>query len=221
MLSKKPMLVEKPIVGMRQQWNRVETDHVLMVGYNLRFHSCVKKARDWLNTGVIGKPLWARFTCAQFSDKAAYLGDGVILNWSHEIDLALYLLGPAQMVAASKVGSTTEVLADIILLHNPSKCQTTVHLDYLTKFERRGLVIVGDEGSIEADLVTRQALYRDNSGQIAESYSGRDSFDGNYLDEARCFLMRLDGDPVVGCTAPEAMRVVDICLQAKDYSYVK
>jgi predicted dehydrogenase len=218
MESKKPMLVEKPIVGMRSQWNRVETDHVLMVGYNLRFHSCVQKAKEWLL--LIGKPLWARFTCAQYNDKPAYLRDGVILNWSHEIDLAIYLLGGASFLHCCKLGgppfgdaNTSEFLADITLLHNYG--QSTIHLDYITRWERRGFLIVGEKGSIEADLVQRQVFLRDNTGRFVDTYYGRDSWDGNYLAEARAFLERLDGKEAPGCTAQEAMKVADICLQAR------
>lgn len=209
------IFVEKPIVARREQIpEKLNEDNILMVGYNLRFHSCVKKAREWLGKGVIGKPVWARFTCAQYNDKPSYLRDGVILNWSHEIDLALYLLGPAELMGATDSGSN---LADLTVFHTPIGCQTTIHLDYLTKYERRSFLIVGTEGSIEADLVGRQALHLDNSGVVIERFGGRDSFDGNYLDEARCFLKRLEGEETLGCTAAEAMKVVELCLQAKEY----
>lgn len=214
----KPTFVEKPIVKFEHELYSIETDQVLMVGYNLRFHSCVKKAREWLGAGAIGKPLWARFTCAQYNDKAAYLRDGVILNWSHEIDLALHLLGAATVVAASSVGREpgNESLADIILSHDNLMCRTVIHLDYLTKWERRGFLIVGEEGSIEVDIVNRQAFLRDNKGSFPEIHYGRGTFDGDYLAEARAFLERLEGKETLGCTAKEAMRVVNICLLAKE-----
>src|SRR5882672_4944300 len=169
----KPMFVEKPIVSLPLQWASVPTHNVLMVGYNLRFHSCVKKAKAWMGEGIIGKPLWAQFTCGQFSDKPDYLRDGVILNWSHEIDLALFLLGPAALVTAA-ARKDPEDLADLILDHNVHHCQTVIHLDYLTRFERRGFIIAGQEGTIEVDLVSRQAFVRDNKGSIPEIYYGRD-----------------------------------------------
>jgi predicted dehydrogenase len=212
----KPCLVEKPIA------DRIigEALHksVYMVGYNLRFHSCVKRAREWLGAGAIGKPLWARFTCAQFNNNPSYLRDGVILNWSHEIDLALHLLGGARLACshAMALEGSGEHLADIILRHDNSSCQTSIHLDYLTRWERRGFVIVGDRGSIECDLVTRQIFHRDNTGRFVDTFYGRDSFDGNYLAEARAFLDRLDGKPAYGCTAKEALEVVKICLEAKN-----
>lgn len=210
----KPCFVEKPIV--HKELGEALYKAVLMVGYNLRFHSCVKKAREWLGAGMIGKPLWARFTCAQYNDKPAYLRDGVILNWSHEIDLALYLLGNASFRSCS-VDKKLENVADINIISNNIGCHTSIHLDYLTKFERRGFLIVGTDGSIEADLVGRQAIIKDNKGLLtAPFHQGRGTFDGDYVAEARAFLDRLDGKDALGCTADEAMQVVKICLEAKE-----
>jgi predicted dehydrogenase len=213
----KPLFVEKPIVCTRDQLSIPTVNNIRMVGYNLRFHSCVKKAREWLGTGLIGKPLWARFTCAQYNDKPAYLRDGVILNWSHEIDLALYLLGNARLDAASISHNVREDMADLVLQHGNTLCRTSIHLDYLTKWERRGFVIVGDNGSLEADLVSRQIFHRDNNGRFIHTHYGRDTFDGNYLSEAKAFLDRLDGKETIGCTAAEAIEIIRICLEAKEF----
>jgi predicted dehydrogenase len=209
----KPCFVEKPIIATVNQ--ALPINHkVLMVGYNLRFHSCVKRARAWLGEGLIGKPLWARFTAAQYSDKADYIRDGLCLNWSHEIDLALFLLGHATMMTSA--GDDQRVV-DIILNHDVHHCQTLVHLDYISKWERRGFLIVGEIGSIEVDLVMRQAFLRDNKGSLPEIYyDRRGSYDRDYVAEARAFLDRLDGHTVDGCTADEAMHVANICLLAKE-----
>lgn len=210
----KPCLVEKPIVA--KELGGAFFKAVKMVGYNLRFHSCVKKAKEWLSHKEIGKPIWARFTCAQYNDKPAYLRDGVILNWSHEIDLAMYLLGVDATVTGASA-SYDEDLADIDLWHAGCDCRTSIHLDYLTKWERRGFLIVGTEGSIKVDLVSRQAHLRDNDGNVTEILFGQDTFEANYIEEAKAFLDLLDGkDGSFGCTALEAMNVVRICLDAKE-----
>lgn len=208
----KPMFVEKPLVGMYPEWVNVPTDHIKMVGYNLRFHSCVKKAREWMGEGRIGKPIWARFTCAQYNDRPEYLRDGVVLNWSHEIDLAVYLIGVAEFVAAAV--TKQDDMADIALRHERTGCQTTIHLDYLTRPEQRGFWITGEEGSICADLVQRIAWIKQNN-KVVELYAGQDSWDGNYLDEMRKFIDRLKGKEVIGCTAAEALLINGLCFQAK------
>lgn len=218
----KPMFVEKPIVSTYSEWVNAPLEHIKMVGYNLRFHSCVKKAKELLGKGVIGKPLWSRFICAQHNERPAYMRDGVILNWSHEIDLAIHLIGNATYMAGSSFRPSGadhwvgEDVADLILYHDRTKCQTTIHLDYLTKPQRRGFMIVGETGAIEADLVTRVLFLKDENGKVVEVFTGRDSWDGNYLDEMRKFIDRLEGKEVIGCTAAEALLVAHICLRARE-----
>jgi len=217
----KPLFVEKPLVMTQEEWNSVPLHNVRMVGYNLRFHSCVQEARGWMGIGLIGKPLWARFTCAQYNNRPAYLRDGVILNWSHEIDLAIHLLGGADVLGAA-ASATSEDCADVLLLHHRNKCHTTIHLDYLTRPERRGFVIVGDKGAIECDLVNRQVFRRGEDGKIADAFVGIDNWDTNYLYEAKTFLRVLEykatPDECFFCTAREAHDVVGICLKAKEFA---
>jgi predicted dehydrogenase len=67
---KKPCFVEKPIadrIGKDLNWP-------LMVGYNMRFHPCVIKAKEWLADERVGEPFWGSFICAQYNDKPEYLG---------------------------------------------------------------------------------------------------------------------------------------------------
>lgn len=216
-VSGKATFVEKPIFHSLAYTPR--TSHILMVGYNLRFHSCVKKAKKWLEDRLIGQPLWANFTLGQYSEKEPYLRDGVILNWSHEIDLCLYLLGEAQ-VRASATRVTpypdhqgNDDLTDISLEHADG-CRSTVHLDYLTKPEIRQGIIVGTDGTIIFDLVNRHAWLRDEGG-IVEHFEGQDNWNDNYVEEIKAFLNRIDGKETLGCTAEEALKVLDICLRVR------
>lgn len=207
-----PIFVEKPVSD--QPFNLHHG--VLMVGYNLRFHSCVAKAKEWLDAGAINQPIWANFTCAQKSTKAGYLNDGVILNWSHEIDLARYLLGPAKVQAASVRQSIKDDLADILLTHGLG-CRTTIHLDYLTEPEIRRFVIVGDKGRIEADLVRRIAWLSSDAAHVT-TYIGKDSYDQNYVEEINAFIVRVQGRRVGGCTGAEGLEALAICLEARKLS---
>jgi predicted dehydrogenase len=215
-LFKKPMFVEKPIVMTRNQFDLVPTTNIKMVGYNLRFHSCVKIAKKRYRNRI-GIPIWANFVCAQFNERPDYLRDGVILNWSHEIDLARYLLDPMGNTTLAAANSYEGRVADIILKHS-TMLRSTIHLDYLTRPERRGFVIVGTMGVIEVNLVRRTAELRDTSGNIVEFFTGQDSFEDNYMEEAQYFLDLLDGrirpEDMIGCSAKEGMLINRICLEA-------
>jgi len=206
----KPVFVEKPIAHGYHSF----LSYVEMVGYNLRFHSCVKKAKEWLEAGLIGDPIWASFTCAQYNAKPSYLRDGVILNWSHEIDLALYLLGGAGVLtSATHLTDGADDMTDIILSH-ASGCQTTVHLDYLSPHENREFIISGPKGQIVANLVRRTAMIETING-TPSFYHGYDSFDENYIEEIQAFLDRIDGKETIGCSGSEALQTLEICLEVR------
>lgn len=207
----KPVFVEKPIGGR----GAPVIGNVIMVGYNLRFHQCVKTAKRWLDQGFIGEPQWANLVCGQYSDKEAYLRDGVILNWSHEIDLALYLLGPAKVANSfTRLKQGKDDMTDIILNHN-NGCHSTIHLDYITQPEIRQTIIVGSEGSIIIDLRARYAWLRGKAGIIMDQLEARDSFDENYIEEMKAFIDRIDGKNTIGCTAEEGLAALKICLNVK------
>ncbi len=208
--KKCPLFVEKPIGGRGVP----TTKNVIMVGYNLRFHECVIAARRWINEGHIGKPLWGNFVVAQHNARPDYLRDGVIRNWSHEIDLALYLLGPGKSMACVIQSRTSESLADIIL-HHDNGAQSVVHLDYLTRPEIRQSLIVGDKGMIIFDLVNGQAWLRGIAGIIMDHITAVNDFDHNYLEEMEAFIDRIDGKKTIGCTAAEGIETFVVCNDAR------
>jgi predicted dehydrogenase len=218
----KPILIEKPIATTQQEYDILlpaivepsSFNQRAMVGYNLRYHSCVKKAKEWLGAGIIGKPIWANFTLGQYNDRPHYLRDGVILNWSHELDLALYLLGPA-IVAGSSTCLTNgkDDISDILLTHDIG-CRTTVHLDYVTRPELRFFTIIGDNGRISCDLVNRNGAVFGIERPI-DSYQGFDTWNENYVEEMQAFLDRIDGKETIGCTGEEGLEVLKICLEVR------
>lgn len=198
-----PVFIEKPIGTF--------TYPVMvpcMVGYNLRFHPCVKKAKEWMPR--IGKPIWANFTVAQYNDRPEYRRDGVILNWSHEIDLALHLLGPATVGASATMldSSGQDTLSDMILLHT-NGCRSQIHLDYLTRPERRHFTIVGEEGRITCNLPERNIFI--NHKDLMDWFPGKGTWDDDYVDEMKAFISLCNGHENEGCSYVEANAVVDIC----------
>ena len=213
--SSKPLFVEKPLTHGPTTLFDHNWEAIKMVGYNLRFHSCVIQAQKWLLHNAIGKPLWANFTCAQYNDRPNYLRDGVILNWSHEIDLACYLLGDCRVAASStRLTDGKDDMTDILLTHD-NGCRTTVHLDYLTRPEYRGFVIAGDKGVIEVDLPNRTAKLSPHGDYVSFEVDQGGSYDEDYKTEMQAFLDRIDGKTTLGCTGEEALKVLEICLEVR------
>lgn len=206
------VFVEKPIAhSLEEPHDPTLLRQVMMVGYNLRFHASVKRAKAWLDEERIGKPLWASFTLGQHSIKPPYLRDGVILNWSHEIDLALYLLGDANVMGSNTVlRDGQDIMTDILLTHKAEGCRTIIHLDYITDPQQRHFRIVGSNGAIFVDLDKRTSqLWGDGT------YHESDNWNDNYIEEMQAFLDRCDGKETLGCTGEEALKVLKICLEVR------
>lgn len=187
----KHILVEKPIAfdappaavrGFMQA--KSSMGEVVAVGNNLRFHASVIKTKALIDAGEIGKVGWAEFWVNQKTGKPLYLMDGVSRNWgAHEIDLALYLLGPAVATEITKLtlADDNDVEMECSLQHD-SGTFTSIHMDYLTEPERRGYKIIGSKGVIEVDLVARTLKCGGND------YKMTDTWDGNYLAELQEFI---------------------------------
>ena len=217
----KHIFVEKPIAtdlnGLEELLSQARDKNlVVFTGYNLRFHAVVVRIKEWLDQGLIGNPLWASFSCGQVATKPAYLRDGVILNWSHEIDLALYLLGLAKVTHASARLTIREDddMADILMRHD-NGVRNYIHLDYVSNPEIRGNIISGDDGYIAADLVTRQAVLLKRRNWMERSFAAEDSFDRNYIDEMKAFLARVAGEKTRGATGEDGLAALKICLDAR------
>src|SRR6185295_18786961 len=114
-----PVLVEKPLsaslAGVDGLLERVRSQQVpAFVGYTLRFHPTLVKAKQLLGTGAIGRPLTARFFVGEYLpdfhpwedyregySARSVLGGGVMLTLSHEVDLATWFFGLPEEVFCS------------------------------------------------------------------------------------------------------------------------
>lgn len=220
LLAGKHIFVEKPVVtdiknNIVALIEKAKNENrVFFVGNNLRYHSCVRAAKEALLMGKIGKPLWASVTVGQLTTKEPYLRDGVTLNWgAHEVDLALYLLGPAE-VKTTCVDSA-DSFADFVLLHD-NGCRSIVHLDYVTNPEIRATTIVGDKGQLVIDLVARWCCLITQDGKH-EQFTATDSWDSNYIDEMKGFLARCSGhNDGIGATGEDGLAALKIIEAVKE-----
>lgn len=213
------VFVEKPISdSLRGRdlegrlMNIADNGKVCMCGMNLRFHSCVKKAKEWLSEGLIGKPLWASFCVAQHNTKYT---DPVVLNWgAHEFDLALYLLEPATVTAAAG----NDKIFDTCLLHEYG-VPSTIHCDYVTEPEIRFHQIIGEKGTMEIDVCARYIGIRSGigKGHFKEWLDLSDtSYDTDYKDEMQAFIDLIDGKPhPEAATGQDGLACLELILEAR------
>jgi len=204
----KHVLMEKPIAAQIGALPSLlatadEKGLVVMMGNNLRLHPCVQQVKQWLGAGEIGEPLWANFICAHTTEK--YTSDGVVLNTgAHEVDLALYLFGPARCVSAIE----DSMYANFVLRHN-SGVRSTFLLDHATPHRIREFWIAGETKNIGVDLDAR----RMSLGTEAKQAPG--SYDNDYLNEMCAFIDRINGRFAPGATGHDGLATLCTLLNVR------
>jgi len=137
----------------------------LQVGYNLRFAPGLAKMKEVLQSGEFGKPLYVQITIAQYlpywrpgtdyrkgyTGKKKY-GGGIILEASHELDYACWLLGKPLKLSchARKVSSLevdTEDTADV-LIDFDSGATGNIHMDFVRQDYARSCELVCEKGTL-------------------------------------------------------------------------
>jgi predicted dehydrogenase len=162
------VLVEKPVsdrlAGVKEFLDEAESlGRKVYVVCNMRFHPALRAVREALP--AIGKPLFARAHYGNYLPDmrpgADYrelycarrqTGGGVILDAIHEVDYLSWFFGRAVSVSCesarlSDLDIDVEDYAGIHMRHE-SGVRSETHLDYLRRHKRRGLEVVGENGSV-------------------------------------------------------------------------
>ncbi|HZO90977.1 MAG TPA: Gfo/Idh/MocA family oxidoreductase [Chthonomonadaceae bacterium] len=137
----------------------------LMVGYPMRFQPGLRRVKEWLEAGEIGRVLCGTIHCGQYMPetypwKANYAqgyvarrewGGGVTLDASHELDYAGWLFGPACEVSALAdtlhLQMETEDVS-LVTVRYAGGALFHIHLNYLDPVMTRRCEITGTEGMI-------------------------------------------------------------------------
>lgn len=192
LVDNKIILVEKPL------FNKVEKildiKNKIFVAYNLRFHPLIIKcSKLLLNEKVIS----ARFYAGQYlpnwrpnSDyRKSYSskkeqGGGILLDYSHDLDLIYFLLGKVKFLEAfnNKI-SNLDITSDDYLSMigtTENKICWTLTLDSISKFQKRNIQIDTDSISIDIDLISNHLKIKNKFGdetitQLGD-YDRNDSF---------------------------------------------
>lgn len=184
------------------------------VAYNLRFHPLVRKLREALGAEtavnalfIVGQylPDWRPGTDYResYSTRLAE-GGGALRDLSHEIDLALWLLGPWQ--ALTGLGGHFSPLAgdsddSFGLLLSTARCPSvSVHMNYLDRTPRREIEINTRRHTLRADFIAGTFAI---DGAVAAHAEG--AMEGTYLAEHQAML---DGHDADLCSLQEGLEIM-------------
>lgn len=182
----RPIFIEKPLshnlAGLDQLSGKI------LLGYCLRFDQSlqdfkkkidqkqVKSAKIVCNSWL---PDWrSRKDYRQTYSAKTALGGGVLLDLSHEIDYALWFLGPVNKVKAKlqmvpELEIETEAIADLAL-EFVSGIKAEIHLSYAShKNERYCEVITASGKALRWDYQPNNEMYVDEMKHFIDMVNGK------------------------------------------------
>lgn len=214
-----------------------ERNLAAVVGYQLRFHPCVKQLKAWWEADLIGRPVamqvevgehladWHRYEDYRTMYAArADLGGGVILSQIHEFDYLYDLLGLPVRIAAFgghltgleiDVEDVAVSVLEFMLRGRP--LPVALHQDYIQRPVRRRCVVIGDAGRISIDLAGLKAERSAADGKVVEShdYAG---FARNemFIAELQHFLACVRGEVLPLVSLDDGIASLKIALAVKE-----
>jgi predicted dehydrogenase len=205
---------------------------VLAVGYNFRFHPGMRKVKEKLESGLIGRVMWGRAIVGQYLPdwrpwqdyRKSYtarrgMGGGIILDGSHELDYMRWLMGEVNSVLcfAGKLSSlevNVEDSADILMRHEGGRV-SNVHMDFIRRDYLRVCEIVGEEGTVRWSFPSGTVeLYSARTKRWRMVYAGCDPNE-MYVREMRCFIRCIQGKKAPLVDGEEGRKTLKVALAAK------
>jgi predicted dehydrogenase len=231
------LLIEKPVgTGSEspQAWDKLlelSGNVPILVGYVLRHDPCGAHVKEKIERRELGKVLEADFYCGSWLPEwrpntdhresvsgRQSLGGGALLELSHELDLAGWLLGEFELSFASLRQSELlgiDVEDQAMLVGRSDSCSLiTIRLNFCTQPSRRRVVMRCERGEIAWDLLSGDVhvLIGD---QLVQSFQAGLVGDDRYRLQAEHFMSCMSSDWRPCCSLSDGLQVLKIINQAR------
>jgi len=207
-----------------------ENDRQLMVGFTHRFHNFIRRAKELLESGTIGRPFMMRIRFAHegpytswtamsdwFFDPAK-AGGGALLDMGiHAIDLFRYLLGDPLSISAQVATLVKDIAVEdnaIGVMTFPGQCMGYFEVGWTSKEGFLGVEVYGTEGSMIIDYVTPIRLFTSEGGWQEIT----DCLGGGWPAEVAYFVHCLREGKEVWPTGKDGLAALKIALAAYESS---
>lgn len=234
-----PVLIEKPLCVDPNATNELmqaerKISSSIAVGYCLRFLPSLQVVKNFIRNQRLGNlyqikievgqylPDWRPKDYRHTVSASKELGGGALLELSHEIDYAHYLLGQlnahsALLKSSKELALEVEDSADI-LASTPEGTPVYIHLDFLQRQASRTCVITGSQGRLVWDLIANSVILHSNKG--AEVLYNEPSWDKNqmYLNMLQALVLQNEGRFKLA-TLAEAQQVLTFIEQVKKQAH--
>ena len=194
-LKGKRILIEKPLYSELKNLKNVKNK--VFVGYNLRNLKIIQFLKsvifynktkiydiNFINHSFL--PSWRKNVSYQKSSSAKKkYGGGVILDCSHEIDLARWMIGKIDILSVqsskkSKLKIETEDNCKIIGKHK--NINISIDLNYYSIHKKRKIYLLGDNLKIIVDLVSFRVLIIKKGKKIIKKFNKNEIKNSYFLE---------------------------------------
>jgi predicted dehydrogenase len=202
----------------------------VMVALCFRYHDGLVKAKDYLDSGRIGRLVSVRALMGEslpdvrpdyrnlFSAK-----EGGAFDLVHDIDLAIWYAGQPIRRVHCVYGSYSDIAIEApdvveILMDFEDRCLATVHLDFFQRPRRRQIELIGVGGVIVVEFANWDratvSVYEAARGHW-ETEELRTDRDDMFRAEDREFLEAVVDDKPIRCTIAEGRKSLETVLAAQ------
>jgi predicted dehydrogenase len=232
-----PVLIEKPVAADSNDAEKIRLlsekySTPVAVGYCLRYLPSAIKMKKILSEELIGKiyncfinigqylPQWrpaANYLDSVSANKA--LGGGALLELSHELDYAQWLLGPLTFETAilrhsKELNLDVEEIADLVL-SNSNGTVFNVHLDFLQKSPQRTCSVIGSKGRLDWDLLSNTIVLTSIKGRRVIYSEPEWDKNNMYLNMILDFVELIKGNENSSISISEAELSIELIQEIK------
>ena len=232
--DKRHVLVEKPIAlrieEAKELKNLAEKNSVnLMVGHLLLFHPAIRKIKNLITDGKIGR---LQYIYSNRLNLGTVRTEENIL-WSfapHDISIFQYLIGIRPIEVVSRGGIFLQPTihdSSMTVLTYPNNVMGHIFVSWLHPFKEHRIVVIGSKGMFSfedssekkeilfyekgIDWVRGEPIKRDGPTEIVDYEKAMP-----LTEEMRYFINHLNGDPIDIADAQSAIEVLEILQRASD-----
>lgn len=235
------IFVEKPISNNFEKVDMLKAmlkknKNISFVGYQNRFHPCIKQTKKLLTEKAIGRVVsvlveigeditkWHRYEdYRQMYAAREDLGGGVVLSQIHEFDYINLFFGMPKSVYAvggklSNLEMDVEDISSAIFNYEIEGHNIPIHVhqDYMQNPASRKCKIIGTEGKIEIDLLSSNIFQYDTEGRevlnIAYEFERNDMF----IEEIKEFFYLVKERKNGEITIEEGLKSLKMALAVKE-----
>ncbi len=225
---KNHVLVEKPLAltaAEARKLKKTAEDHQvnLMVGHVLLFHPAIRKIKEWIDNGKIGR---LQYLYSNRLNLGTVRTEENIL-WSfapHDISIFQYLIGANPVEILSRGGAFLQPDIDdttLTTLKYPGNIVAHIFVSWLHPFKEQRLVVIGSRGmlSFEDSSREKQILFYEKGidwikGEPIKRDGPTDVIPYNpamaLTEEMKYFVDHLDGAPIEIADGRNGVEVLDI-----------